>query len=71
VLDVLSSGRGARQGLVVEGEGWVPGTCACGDLSMTTHPLQYWSFELDMQETSATEVCVSSSSFFLREKECS
>jgi hypothetical protein len=32
-------------------------------LSMTTHPLQYWSFELDMQETSATEVCESLSSF--------
>jgi hypothetical protein len=26
------------------------------------------SFELDMQETSTTEVCVSSFSFFLREK---
>jgi hypothetical protein len=32
VLDVLSSGRGVRLGLVVEGEGRAPGTCACGDL---------------------------------------
>ncbi len=47
---------------------WVPGTCACGDLSTTTHPLQCRGVELDMQETSATEVCVSSFSFFLREK---
>ena len=30
----------------------------CGVLSTTTHPLQYRGFELDMQETSATEVCV-------------
>jgi hypothetical protein len=32
VLDVLSSGRGVRLGLVVEGEGPAPGTCACDDL---------------------------------------
>jgi hypothetical protein len=51
-----------RLGLVVEGEGWAPGTCACGDLSRTTRPLQYRSFEVDIQETSATEVCESSSS---------
>ncbi len=37
-------------------------------LPVTTHPLQWRGFELDMQETSATEVCVSSFSFFLREK---
>ncbi len=40
MLDVLSSGKGVRLGLVVEGEGRAPGTCACGDLSTTTHPLQ-------------------------------
>ncbi len=39
-----------------------------GDLSTTTHPLQCQGFELDMQETSPTEVCVSMFSFFLREK---
>jgi hypothetical protein len=39
-------------------------------LSLTTHPLQYRSFEIDMQETSATEVCESPSSFCLREREC-
>ena len=72
MLDVLSSGRGVRLRLVVEGEGQAGlglvffMTC----LYTTTHPLQYRGFELDMQETSATEVCVSSSSFFLREKEC-
>ncbi len=70
MLDVLSSGRCVRLGLVVEGEGQAPGTCACDDLSTTTHPLQYQGFQLDMQEMGATEVCVSLSSFFLREKEC-
>ncbi len=70
MLDVLSLGRGMRLGLVVEGEGQAPGTCVCDDLSTTTHLLQYRGFELDMQETSATEVCVSLSSFFLREKGC-
>jgi hypothetical protein len=54
--------KGVRLGLVVEGEGRAPGTCACDDLSRTTHPLQHQSFELDMQETSATEVCEFSSS---------
>jgi hypothetical protein len=63
VLDVLSSGRGVR---LRRAGSWE----LCLDLSTTTHPLQYRSFELDMQETSATEVCVSSSSFFLLEKEC-
>jgi hypothetical protein len=57
-MDVLSLGRGVRLGLVVEGEGQVPGTCVCDDLSTTIHPLQYRGFELDMQETSATDVCV-------------
>ncbi len=66
-MDVPSSGRGVRLGLVVEGEGQALGTCVCDDLSTTTHPLQY---RARMQETSATEVCVSSSSFFLREKKC-
>ncbi len=70
MVDVLSSQKGVRLGLVVEGEGRAPGTCACGDLSTTTHPLHYRGFELDMQETSTTEVCVSSFSFFPREKEC-
>ncbi len=70
MLDVFSSGRGVRLRHVVGGEGQAPGTCVCDDLSTTTHPLQYRGFELVMQETSATEVCVSSSSFFLREKEC-
>ncbi len=32
MLDVLSSGRGVRLGLVIEGEGWALRTCACGDL---------------------------------------
>ncbi len=59
----LSWGKGVRLGLVVEGEERAPGTCACDDLSMTTHPLQHRSFELDRQETSATEVCESSFSF--------
>jgi hypothetical protein len=69
-LDVISSGRGVRLGIVVEGEGRGPGTCVCDDLSTTTHPLQHRSFKLDRQETSATEVCESTFSFFLREKEC-
>ncbi len=38
------------------------------NLPVNTHPLQCQSFKLDMQETSATEVCVSGFSFFLREK---
>ncbi len=69
MLDVLSSGRGLRLGLV-EGEGRVPGTCACDDLSTTAHSHQHRSFKLDMQETSATEACESSFSFFLWEREC-
>ncbi len=48
--------KGVRLGLVVEGEDERPGL-ALDDLSTTTHPLQYRSFELDRQETSATE-CV-------------
>jgi hypothetical protein len=35
---------------------------------MTTHPLQHRGLKLDRQETSATEVCGSSFSFFFREK---
>ncbi len=69
MLDVLSSGRGVRLGFVVEGEGRAPGTCACDDLSTTTHSHQHRSFKLDMQETSI-EVCESSFSFFLWEREC-
>ncbi len=45
-----------RLGLVVEGEDGRPGL-ALDELSTTTHPLQYRSFELERQETSATE-CV-------------
>ncbi len=48
--------KGVRLGLVVEGEDGRPGL-ALDDLSTTTHPLQYRSFELDRQETGATE-CV-------------
>jgi hypothetical protein len=70
VLDVFSSGRAVRLGLVAEGEGQAPETCACDDLSTTTHPHQHQSFKLYMQETSATEVCEFSFSFFLREREC-
>ncbi len=59
-VQFLSSGkRGVRLGLVVEGEG--------GRLGLeltTTHPLQYRGLELDRQETSATEVCKSSLSFY-------
>jgi hypothetical protein len=54
-----------RLGLVVEEEGERPG---CDELACDTHPLQCRGFELDMQETSATEVCTSAFSFFLREK---
>ncbi len=70
--DVLSLGKGVRLGLVVEGEGWAPGTCVCGDLvyDYCTHPLQYRSFELDMQETSATEVCESLFSSFFKKRMC-
>ncbi len=46
---------------------WAPRTCTCDDLSTTTHPLQLGGLELDRQETSATEVCESSFSFFLLE----
>ncbi len=52
-----------RLGLVVEGEGERPGFVM--NLPVT---LQCRGFELDMQETSATEVCASLYSFFLREK---
>ncbi len=41
---------------------------ACDELACDTHPLQCRSLELDMQETSATGVCVSTFSFFLRAK---
>jgi hypothetical protein len=55
-----------RLGLVVEEVGGRPGLVVI--LPVTTHPLQCRGLELDMQETSATEVCVSTFSFFLREK---
>ncbi len=68
MLDVFSSGKGVRLGLVVEGEGGCLGLVLVVILTLTTHPLQCRGFELDMQETSATEVCVSTFSFFLKEK---
>ncbi len=70
MLDVLSSGKGVRLGLVVEGEDGRLGLVLVVILPVNTHPLQCRGFELDMQEISATEVCVSSFSFFLGEKEC-
>ncbi len=70
MLDVLSSGKGVPLGLVVEGEGGRLGLVLVVILPVTTHPLQCRGFELDMQETSSTEVCVSSFSSFLGEKEC-
>ncbi len=69
-MDVLSSRKGVRLGLVVEGEGGRLGLVLVVILPVATHPLQCRSFELDMQEISPTEVCVSSFSFFLWEKEC-
>ncbi len=43
----------------------------CDEFASDTHPIQCRGFKLDMQETSATEVCVSAFSFFLLEKgEC-
>ncbi len=50
-LALLLKEKGGRLGLVL-----------VVILSMTIHPLQYRSLELDMQETSATEVCESPSS---------
>ncbi len=57
---------GVRLGLVVEGEGGRPGFC--DELACDTHPLQCCGLELNMQETSPTEVGASAFSFFLREK---
>jgi hypothetical protein len=57
-----------RLGLVDEGEGGCLGLVLVMILPVTTHFLQCRGFELDMQETSTTKVCVSSFSFFLREK---
>jgi hypothetical protein len=59
---------GVRLGLVVEGVGGCPGLLAI--LPVTTYPLQCRGLELDMQETSATEVCVSTFSFFFGKREC-
>ncbi len=64
-LGVLSSGGGVRLGLAVE-EGERLGFVM--NLPVDTHPLHCRGFKLDIQETSATEVCVSAFSFFLREK---
>ncbi len=56
-----------RLGLVVEEEGERPGFVM--NLPVTHIPFtQCRGFELDMQETSATEVCAFAFSFFLREK---
>jgi hypothetical protein len=55
-LNFFRREKGVRLGLVVEEEDGRPGL-ALDDLSTTTHPLQQRSFELDRQETSATE-CV-------------
>jgi hypothetical protein len=62
---VLREG-GVRLGLVVEGDGGAPRVC--DELAYDTHPLQCRGLKLDMQETSATEVCALEFSFFLREK---
>jgi hypothetical protein len=56
-----------RPGLV-EGEGGRLGLVLVVILPVTSHPLQFRSLELDMQETSGTKVSVSSFNFFLREK---
>ncbi len=56
---------GVRLGLAVE-EGERLGFVM--NLPVDTHPLQCRGFKLDMQETSATKVCVSAFSFFLWEK---
>jgi hypothetical protein len=40
----------------------------CDELACDTHPFQCRSLELDMQEASATEVCMSTFSFFLRKR---
>ncbi len=58
LVQFLSSEKGVRLGLVVEGEGRAPGTRV---LEICLR-LQYRGFELDMQETSATEVSESPSS---------
>jgi hypothetical protein len=47
-----------RLGLADEGEGGRLGLVLVVIFPVTTHPLQCQGFELDMQETSATEVCV-------------
>ena len=64
-MDVPSSGRGVRLGLVVEGEGQALGTCVCDDLSTTTHPLQYQGFELECKKQVLLKcVCPRPVSFF-------
>jgi hypothetical protein len=60
---------GVRLGLVVEGEGELLGLALVMICLRLHTPLQYRGLELDRQETSATEVCESSFSFFLRERE--
>jgi hypothetical protein len=63
LVQFLSWGKGVHLGLVVEGEDARLGLVLVVILPVTTHPLQCRGFELDMQETSATEVCESSFSF--------
>ena len=58
---------GVRLGLAVE-EGERLGFVM--NLPVDTHPLQCRGFKLDMQETSPTEVCVSTFSFFFGKREC-
>ncbi len=60
-LDVLSSGGGRALRTCCWKRRWAPS--ACDELACDTHPLQCRGFELDMQETSATEVCASAFSF--------
>ena len=59
-LDVLSSG-GGRALRTCWRRRWA--SWASDELACDTHPLQCRGFELDMQETSATEVCASAFSF--------
>ena len=63
-IQFLSSGKGSALWTCCWRRRWAPRTCTCDDLSTTTHPLQHRSFELDRQETSATEVCESSFSSY-------
>ncbi len=65
-LDILSSGGGRAPRTCCWRRRWAPR--ACDELACDTHTFQCRSLKLDMQETSATEVCASTFSFFLGEK---